>query len=295
MSRCGYVALVGRPNVGKSTLLNRAVGYRVSAIADKPQTTRHRIEGIVTEADYQVIFVDTPGLHRGGKALLNKALNTQAKAALEQVDLIAQVVEAGRWREEDDYVLSLLEQTGKPVVLVINKIDVIKPRERLLAYIAQVQGKFGFSEIVPVSARTGDNVGRLIQVLAQYLPESEFIYPEDQITDRPLRFIAAEMIREQALRLLHEEVPYSVAVEIDSYEEHPKITRVAATILVEREGQKAIVIGRRGAMLKRIGSQARKALEAFVGTPVYLKLWVKVSEDWQEDARRLARLGFDLH
>lgn len=293
--RCGYVALIGRPNVGKSTLLNRLVGYRVSAIAPKPQTTRYRVEGVVTRSSEQIVFVDTPGLHRDVKGLLNKALNAQAKAALEEVDLILMLVEAGRWTDEDDFVISTLRATNRPVVLGINKVDQLKHRDDLLKFIADIQGKFEFSDIVPFSARTGHNLDRLVDVIAGRLPESSFVYPEDQITDRPMRFIAAEMIREQVMRLLEQEVPYSVAVEIESFEEEPGLTRIAAVILVEREGQKGIVIGKGGRMLKKIGTEARKTLEPMLDTKVFLKLWVKVSEDWQEDARKLARLGFDLH
>lgn len=294
-SRCGHVALIGRPNVGKSTLLNRLVGFRVSAIAPKPQTTRYRVEGVVTREHEQIVFVDTPGLHRDVKGLLNKSLNAQARAALEEVDLILMLVEAGRWTEEDDFVLSLLETSRCPVMLGINKVDQLVHRDELLAFISQVQAKFEFAEIIPFSARKGENLDRLSDVLAGHLPESPFVYPEDQITDRPMRFIAAELIREQVMRLLEQEVPYSVAVEIESYEEDRGLTRIAAVILVEREGQKGIVIGKGGRMLKRIGTEARKALEPMLGTKVFLKLWVKVSEDWQEDARKLSRLGFDLH
>lgn len=293
--RCGYAALVGRPNVGKSTLLNQLVGYKVSAIADKPQTTRYRIEGIVTREDHQIVFVDTPGLHRGGKALLNRVINAQARAALEEVDVIVWLVEAGRWTEEDDYVLQLLERVAQPVVLAVNKIDRLPRREEVLGFIASVKDRRDFRAIVPLAALPGENLDRLEKAVVELLPESDFIYPEDQITDRPVRFIAAELIREQIMRLLQEEVPYSVAIEIESFEEEPGLTRIAAVVLVEREGQKGIVIGKQGAMLKRIGTAARHSLEEFLGGKVFLKLWVKVSADWQEDQRRLARLGFDVH
>lgn len=294
-TRCGYIALVGRPNVGKSTLLNRLVGYRVSAIANKPQTTRYRIEGIVTEDERQLIFVDTPGLHRGVKGRMNKALNAVAVAALQEVDVAVFVVEAGRWSEEDEHVLRLIGDSKRPVLLAINKVDQLKDKGGLLAFIDGLRARHPFTDIVPISAQDGTNLDRFKDAIARLLPESEFMYPQDQITDQPVRFIAAEMIREQIMRLLHKEVPYAVAVEIERFEEGEDLVRIEAVILVEREGQKAIVIGRQGSMLKRIGSQAREVLEHFLEKKVFLQLFVKVSENWSEDARKLARLGIDLH
>ncbi len=292
--RCGFVALIGRPNVGKSTLLNELVGYKVSAIADKPQTTRNRIQGVVTEEAFQIVFVDTPGVHRYGKTLLNKALNVAAVATVESVDLVVMVVEAGEWRREDDYVLSKLRHVGIPVVLAINKVDRFPNKGELLVYIDTVKDKFDFAEIVPISALKGVNTKELVNSIIQYLPESEFLYPEDQITDKPIRFIAAEMIREQLMRTLREEVPYSVAVEIETFDEGEAMISIGAVIWLEREGQKAIVIGRRGAMLKRIGTEARKSLEDFLGKKVFLKLWVKVKENWQNDMRQLVKMGIDV-
>lgn len=293
--RSGYAALVGRPNVGKSTLLNRLVGYRVAAIADKPQTTRHRIQGIVSAEHHQIVFVDTPGLHRRMSSALNRVLNLAARAALEEVDVVVMLVEANEWREEDDFVLEVVSDLDKPVLLAVNKIDRLADKQSLLSYIDVARNRYEFDEIIPISAQRGTNLDRLEAQIASRLPEGELIYPADQITDRPLRFIAGELIREQAMRLLRQEVPYSVAVEIEAFDEQPDITRIGAILWVERDAQKAIVIGKGGSMLKRIGTRARESLESVLDTKVFLKLWVKVSENWQDDERKLARLGIDLH
>ncbi len=289
----GFVALVGRPNVGKSTLLNRLVGYRVAAIASKAQTTRSRIRGIVTEGDLQAVFVDTPGLHSGGKTLLNRSLNAAAVAALEEVDVVALLVEAGRWTEEDEYVLKRLANVRQPVVLVINKLDRLKTPADVLAFIAQMKDRHDFAEIVPLSAQTGANCDEFLKTLRRYLPESDLLFPEDQITDKPVRFIVGELIREQIMQKLHQEIPYSVAVEIEEFDEQAGLVRIGAVVWVEREGQKAIVIGKKGQMLKAIGSAARASIEEFLEQKVFLRLWVKVSEDWQNDSRRWQQFGID--
>lgn len=293
--RSGYAALIGRPNVGKSTLLNRLVGFRVAAIADKPQTTRHRIQGVLSAHQHQIVFVDTPGLHRRTSSALNRVLNLAARSALEEVDVVVMLVEASEWREGDDFVLEVLSTVDKPVLLAINKIDRLADKASLLSYIEMVRDRYAFQEIVPISAQRGTNLDRLEAQIAARLPIADSIYPDDQITDRPMRFIAAELIREQVMRLLRQEVPYSVAVEIEAYEEHDDIVRIGAILWVERDAQKAIVIGKGGSMLKRIGSRARESLESVLETKVFLKLWVKVSENWQDDERKLARLGLDLH
>ncbi|MGD8497486.1 MAG: GTPase Era [Chromatiales bacterium] len=291
----GAAALIGRPNVGKSTLLNRLVGYRVAATADKPQTTRHRIQGIVSSEDHQIVFVDTPGLHRRTGSTLNRVLNLAARAALEEVDVVVMLVEAGEWREGDDYVLEVLQGVPTPVLLAVNKVDRIADKSALLAYIDSVRTRREFAEIIPISAQRGTNLDRLEAQIVARLPLGPPVYPEDQITDRPMRFIVAELIREQAMRLLRQEVPYAVAVEIEAYEEQPEIVRIGAILWVERDAQKAIVIGKGGSMLKRIGMRARESLESVLETKVFLKLWVKVSDNWQDDERKLARLGIDLH
>jgi len=289
----GFVALVGRPNVGKSTLLNRLVGYRVAAIASKAQTTRSRVRGIVTEGDLQAVFVDTPGLHSGGKTLLNRSLNAAAVAALEEVDVVALLVEAGRWTEEDEYVLKRLANVRQPVVLVINKLDRLKRPADVLAFIADMKDRCDFAEIVPLSAQTGANCDELLKTLRRYLPESDLLFPEDQITDKSVRFIVGELIREQIMQKLHQEIPYSVAVEVEEFDEQAGLVRIGAVVWVEREGQKAIVIGKKGQMLKAIGSAARASIEEFLDQKVFLRLWVKVSEDWQNDSRRWQQFGID--
>jgi GTP-binding protein Era len=293
--RCGYVALIGRPNVGKSTLMNRLVGEAISATADKPQTTRYRIEGVLTREDYQIVFVDTPGLHRARGDVMSRALNAAARGALEEVDLVVLLVEATGWRAEDSELLGLLQGRAQPVLLVVNKIDLLEERSALLAYLEQASARFSFAELVPVSARRGTNVEALEKAIASHLPRGEFVHEADTLTDRPLRFLAAEFVREQAMRLLRDEVPYALGVEIEAFEELPELTRIGAVLWVEREGQKAIVIGRGGGMLKRIGSEARRRLERLLGHKVYLKLWVKVVPDWQQDPQRLKRLGIEVH
>ena len=293
MSKAGFIALVGRPNVGKSTLLNRLVGYKVAAIASKPQTTRNRIQGIVTTADTQYVFVDTPGLHTEARSLLNKALNAAAVSALEEVEVIAFLVEAGRWTDEDDFVLRRLQGLNKPVELLINKIDMLKTRDRVHSFLDQMRQKCDFAEIVPLSAQEGTNCDELLKALRAYLPDSDFLYPEDQITDKSVRFIVSEMIREQIMQRLHQEVPYSIAVEVEEYDEQEDLVRIGAVIWIEREGQKAIVIGKQGKMLKAIGTHARVALEEFLEKKVFLRLWVKVSENWQNDPKRWRQFGVD--
>jgi GTP-binding protein Era len=293
MMRAGFVALVGRPNVGKSTLLNRLVGYRVAAIASKPQTTRSQIRGIVTQDDAQLVFVDTPGLHEDAKTLLNRSLNAAAVAALEEVDVVALLVEAGRFTAEDEYVLQRLKHLNKPLVLVINKVDRLKSPNEVLGFIDSMQKRHDFAEIVPLSAQTGANCDELVKALKAYLPESELLFPEDQITDKSVRFIVGELIREQVMQRLHQEIPYSVAVEVEAFDEQESLVRIGAVIWVERDGQKGIVIGKKGQMLKAIGSGARAAIEDFLEQKVYLRLWVKVSEDWQNDPRRWQQFGVD--
>lgn len=294
IKKCGYVAIVGRPNVGKSTLLNAFVGYRVAAIANKPQTTRGQIQGIVTNDQRQIVFIDTPGMHQNEKSLLNKSMNAAAVGALNHVNLIAFVVEAGVWRSADDLALKRIKNHNVPVLLVINKIDQLHDKQAdLLGFIDKLRVMHTFAEYVPVSAFKGENLQRLDSVITGYLPDSEFIYPEDQITDKSLRFLASELIREQIMRLLEQEVPYSTAVEIEKFEETGKLVSIAAVIWIERKGQKAIIIGKQGQTLKRIGTEARKSIEGLLEKKVYLRLWVKIAENWQNDAKRLKYLGID--
>jgi len=295
--KCGTVSIIGRPNVGKSTLLNHLVGYKLSAIANKPQTTRTNIRGIVTELDkkadsgYQLIFTDTPGIHLNSKNLLNRTLNSEAVAAVEDVDAIVMIVEALKWTDEDDFVLSRLEHTTKPVILLLNKVDRIQEKDRLFPYLEKVRAKREFTEIIPVSASKGINTDIIIESLLKVVPESDFIYPEDYITDKSVRFICGELIREQLVLNLHEELPYTTAVEIEVFEETDKLVTIEVVIWTDRKNQKGIIIGKKGETLKRIGQSARRSLEEFLQKKVMLKQWVKVEENWQNNPRHLNELG----
>ena len=291
VTRCGNVSIIGHPNVGKSTLMNQLIGYKVSAIANKPQTTRNVIRGILTEENHQIIFLDTPGIHIKSKSLLNKTINREAISALEMVDVVVMLVEAMDWRKEDDFVLQRLENVTCPVFLLVNKVDRIKQKDRLLSYMQELTEKYDFAEVFPISAEKGINTADFIRSLTKYLPESEFIYPEDYITDQSMRFICSEFIREQLMQNLHQEVPYLTAVEIETFEETDKITNIHATIWVGRKNQKGIIIGHKGETLKRIGSESRRTLESFLMSKVYLKLWVKVEDNWHNSPKHLKELG----
>ena len=289
--RCGYVSIVGRPNVGKSTLLNLLVGYKISAIANKPQTTRTNIRGIVTRENYQVIFTDTPGIHRQSKDLLNMTLNSEAVAALETVDAVIMLVEALKWTPEDDLVLKRLKHSDVPVLLMVNKVDRVKPRERLLGYLSEVNNKYDFAEIIPASATRSTNTELVLESVVKRLPEMEWLYSEDSITDQSMRFICGELIREQLVLNLHQELPYFTAVNIERFDEQTDRVDIDAAIWVGRESQKGIIIGKRGETLKRIGTAARKSIEELVDKKVVLKQWVKVEPDWQNNPRHLQDLG----
>lgn len=287
----GYVAIAGRPNVGKSTLMNHLVGFRVSAIANKPQTTRHNIRGILTEDNYQIVFRDTPGIHKAAKSLLNKTINLEAVAALEGADAVLMMVEAQRWTEEDDLVLKRLQHVNCPVFLVANKVDKVKKRSEMLAWLQDVTAKREFAEIFPLSATKAINTIELKTALVNVLPEGDWPYAADDVTDQSTRFICAELVREQLMTYLHQELPYSTAVEIEQFDEQVKVTEIHAVIWVSRDSQKGIIIGRKGEMLKRIGSSARLALEEFLERKVMLKLWVRVEENWENSPRHLQSLG----
>ncbi len=295
--KCGTVSIIGRPNVGKSTLLNHLVGYKLSAIANKPQTTRTNIRGIVTELEkksgsgYQLIFTDTPGIHLNSKNLLNRTLNSEAVAAVEDVDAIIMIVEALKWTDEDDFVLSRLKHTNKPVFLLLNKVDRIQEKERLFPYLQKVGAKREFTEIIPISASKAINTDIVIESLLKVVPESDFIYPEDHITDKSVRFICGELIREQLVLNLHEELPYTTAVEIEVFDETDKLVTIEVIIWTDRKNQKGIIIGKKGETLKRIGQSARRSLEEFLMKKVMLKQWVKVEENWQNNPRHLNELG----
>jgi len=291
--RSGFAALVGRPNVGKSTLLNALVGEKLSIVTPRPQTTRHRILGIANLPEAQIAFVDTPGLHREGRRALNKAMNRTAAAALEDADLVVLVVEAGKWLEGDDLALARIARARRPALVAVNKIDRVRPRERLLPYLASLAGRYEFLAIVPVSALKADNIADLRSTIAAHLPVSPALFPAGEVTDRGTAFRVAELIREKLTLELNQEVPYGVAVEVEQVADEDERTVVDAAIWVDREGQKPIVIGTGGERLKRVGRAARLALNELLGRRVHLNLWVKVRENWADNARALRQLGVE--
>lgn len=290
--RCGYVALIGRPNVGKSTLMNQLIGQKISITSNKPQTTRHRIIGIRSEADYQAVFVDTPGIHLQAKKAVNRYMNRAAKSALDDVDLVVFVIEAGRWTPEDEHVLRQLKGVKQPVILALNKIDFIKDKDALLPLLQQLSGKHDFAALVPLSALKRTNLDEVLKVIAAQLPENPPLYDDDQITDRSSRFLAAEIVREKLMRTLGQELPYALTVEIEQFKEEENLLDIAALIWLERESQKSIVIGKGGELLKKVGQQARADMEALFQSKVFLRLWVKVKEGWSDDERALSSLGY---
>ncbi len=290
--RCGLIAIVGRPNVGKSTLMNNILDQKISITSKKPQTTRHRILGIHTEAHEQVVYVDTPGLHKEEKRAINKLMNKAASSALGDVELVLFVVEAMKWHDDDEMVLNKIIRSKKPVVLLINKVDEIKHKEELMPFLQKVSAKHNFEQIIPISAEKGTNVEAIKDLVSDYLPENPFFFPEDHVTDRSSRFMAAEIVREKLMRFMGEELPYSVTVEIEQFKWDEKLWRINALILVEREGQKKMVIGSKGEKLKVIGRDARQDLEKLLDEKVYLELWVKVKSGWADDERALRSLGY---
>lgn len=290
--RCGYVALVGRPNVGKSTLMNQMLGQKISIVTAKPQTTRQRITGIKTVEQGQIIYLDTPGIHLSANKALNRYMNRVAHAALRDVDRVVFMVEAGRFTRTDEHVRNAVLACGKPVMLVINKIDLLADKSDLLPFVEKVGTGQGFAGVYLVSALKKTGLAELEAAILENLPFSQPFYDEDQITDRSERFLASELIREALTLRLHQELPYAVTVEIEAFERTEKITRVSAIIWVERKGQKQIVIGSKGETLKQIGSQSRHALELLLDEKVFLKLWVKVSRGWSSDERAIERLGY---
>ncbi|HUH37408.1 MAG TPA: GTPase Era [Spongiibacteraceae bacterium] len=291
-TRCGYVAIVGRPNVGKSTLLNHILGQKLSITSRKPQTTRHQLLGIKTEGEVQAIYVDTPGLHRDQKRAINRYMNRAATTALRDVDVVVLVVERLKWTEDDQWVLDMLANVKAPVILAINKVDQIEDKAALLPYLQSLSQRFDFADIVPVSALRGHNREQLEACIYRLLPESPHFFPADQITDRSERFLASELVREKIMRQLGDEVPYSLAVAIESFKDSGRSLHIDATILVEREGQKKIVIGTGGERLRSIGQEARKDMELLFNRKVMLRLWVKVKSGWSDDERQLKSLGY---
>lgn len=289
---CGYVALIGRPNVGKSTLMNHLLGQKISITSRKPQTTRHRILGIHTFDAGQIVYMDTPGMHGDEKKVLNRYLNKTADTTLLGVDIVLWLIDGLSWHQYDEIIFKKLERAGLPVILVANKVDKVKNKDEILAFFAEAKNRFSFEEMLPISALKGINLDKLEENIIKLLPEGDLIYPEDQITDRPERFLAAEIVREKLTRRLGDELPYSLTVEIERYEEQKKITKIYAVIWVERSTQKNIVIGKQGEMLKKVGSDARVDIEKLLDQKVYLQLWVKVKKGWSNNERAIQSLGF---
>ena len=292
VTRAGYAALLGRPNVGKSTLLNRLIGQKISITAPKPQTTRHVILGIQTLPEAQIVYVDTPGLHRQNRRAMNRYLNRSAASVLGYVDVVIFLIEALRWSAEDEDVRQRLSGFAGPVVLAVNKVDRVADKGQLLPFLQERAAQQSFTEIVPLAAINGDNVAALEQAIIRLLPEQDFLYPEDQITTASERFLAAELIREKLTRLLRAELPYALTVEIERFVEEGSLVRIHALIWVERASQKGIVIGEKGALLREVGRQARQDLERLLDRKVFLETWVKVREGWSDDERALQSLGY---
>ncbi len=292
--KSGYVAIIGRPNVGKSTLINRVLGQKLCITSRRPQTTRHRILGIKTDDDSQLIYVDTPGLHIDDKRAMNRYMNRAAASSIDDVDVILFVVDGMNWTKEDESVLERLKKSAKaPVILVVNKVDKLADKEVLLPQIEKLSAEFDFAKVVPISARKGVNLDELETEIKALMPEGELIFPEDQFTDRSSRFLAAELVREQLFRHLGQELPYSITVEIEQFDDEDKMYRIGAVIYVERDGQKSIVIGKGGALLKSVGRDARIEMQALFDKKVFLRLWVKVRDGWGDNERMLKNLGYN--
>ncbi len=291
--KCGYIAIIGRPNVGKSTLLNHILGVKLSITSRKPQTTRHQILGVKTTEQAQFIYVDTPGIHSGGKKAINRYMNKAASSVIHDVDLVLFMVQALKWTDEDQMVLSKLEHIEIPVVLVVNKVDVVENKDDLLPFLQQLTEKYQFEAVIPVSAQRGHNLEQLEQTVMKLLPVNPPFFDPEQLTDRSERFLVAELIREKMVRELGNELPYQTTVEIELYKEKENITEINAMILVETKGQKAIIIGNKGMRLKSIGTKARKDMEKLLGRKVFLQLWVKVKAGWSDSESALRSLGYD--
>lgn len=290
--KSGFVAIIGRPNVGKSTFMNRVIGQKIAIMSDKPQTTRNKIQGVLTESDAQLIFIDTPGIHKP-KHRLGDFMVKIAENTLNEVDAILFMINAKEgYGKGDQYILDRLQEVKRPVYLIINKIDLIHPDD-LFPLIENYKDKYNFEEVIPISALEGNNVNHLLGILKDKLPEGPQYYPEDQVTDHPERFIMGELIREKVLQLTHEEIPHSIAVVIENIEKRESnAIFIQATIVTERKTQKGILIGKQGSMLKNIGKSARKDIESLLGTKVYLELWIKVQKDWRNKQTQLKEFGF---
>ncbi|MEX2489216.1 MAG: GTPase Era [Pseudomonadales bacterium] len=292
-TRCGFVAIIGRPNVGKSTLLNRLLGQKLSITSRKPQTTRHQLLGIKTDGRNQVLYVDTPGIHGGERKAINRYMNRSAKSTVRDVDVVVLVNDRGQWTRDDEVVADVLTNSTVQLIIAINKIDLLKDKQQLLPKLASLQEKFPKAQLVPLSAENGDNVERLESLVEAMLPEGPFYYPGDQLTDRSERFLVSEIVREKMMRRLGDELPYAVTVQVDRFESAGDVTHIDTTIFVERSGQKAILIGKGGDTLKKIVSDARCDMEKMVDNKVMLNVWVKMKSGWSDDERALKSLGYD--
>jgi GTP-binding protein Era len=291
-NRCGFTAIVGRPNVGKSTLLNRIIGQKLAITSHKPQTTRHSILGVKTTKGGQIVYVDTPGMHKRGNQPMNRYLNRTAKSALGDVDLLLFVVEALRWTDEDESVLQTVIKYGLNCILIVNKVDRVKDKDELLPFIAELSNRHDFSEIIPLSASNGSNVPELERKVLAAMPEGDNIYPDDQLTDRSERFFAAELVREQLTQRYAKEIPYALTVEIEKFEVKKGVYHINALIWVERKGQKNIIIGKDGEALKEVATQARLEMQKLFEHKVFLKVWVKIKKSWSTDSKSLHQLGY---
>jgi len=293
-TRCGFVAVIGRPNVGKSTLINAVMGKKISIVTHKPQTTRHRILAVRTEGDTQIVFVDTPGIHRKAAKAINRLMNRTAASALAAADLVLFVAEATHWTEEDDDVVYRFRSIETSVVAVLNKVDRVHPKDRLLEVIAALSKRYEFAEIFPVSALKKDNLDALMAIIPNYLPESPLLFPQEMQTDRSAEFQAAEVIREKLTLMLHQEIPYGLTVQIERYELDDDRLTINAMIWVDRDSQKGIVVGKGGKVLKMVGQSARLEISEQLGCRVHLELWVKVKDNWSDSEQDLMRLGYEL-
>lgn len=292
-SYCGYIALVGRPNVGKSTLLNRILEQKLCITSRKPQTTRHSIIGIRTEGDYQFVYVDTPGIHQGSKKSMNRLMNKTAISTLRDVDAVAFLVDGTHWEEEDEYVLSLIKNIKVPCFLVVNKVDKIVDKMQMLPWIEAISQRHPFTGIIPISAKNGLQVDTLQERLRAVLPEGPHLYGDDQFTDRSTKFLCAELLREKIFRSCGQELPYATTVEIESYKDEGTLVRIHARILVDRDNHKRMIIGNKGAKLKEMATSARMDMETLLGKKVFLQCWCKVKSGWSDDERALKQLGYD--
>ncbi len=291
-TKCGYIAILGKPNVGKSTCLNHILGQKVSITSRKPQTTRQQILGVKTNDHAQAIYVDTPGIHSNNKNALNRYMNRAATSVIDGVDIIVFMVVAGKWAEQDDWILEKLKEATCPIVLAINKIDRFKDKGKLLPLIKEYSQKHNFSEVIPISAKSSDSTQQLEAIIEKKLPDGIQQFPDDQITDRSQRFLAAEIVREKIMRQTGDELPYSIALEVEEFKEKKAIVHIGILILVDKRSQKSIIIGKEGSRLKEVGRQARLDLENMLDSKVFLRLWVKVREGWADDERALNSLGY---